>query len=55
VALVTLPLNALPAYRRLRCIYRAAGAADRLGLDLFDGCHEIHVRPIIDWFDRRLK
>ena len=47
--------DALKAHRRLRAIYTAAGAADRLGLDLFDGVHEIHAPPIVAWFDRWLK
>ncbi len=47
--------GALREYRRLKRIYRAAGAGDRLALDLFDGCHEIHVQPVLDWFDSWLK
>jgi cephalosporin-C deacetylase-like acetyl esterase len=43
------------AYRRIQNIYRASGTGDRLGLDLFEGCHEIHAPPIQAWFDRWLK
>lgn len=46
--------EAQPEFARLRRLYRAAGAADRLGLDLFDGCHEIHMPPILAWFKRWL-
>lgn len=47
--------GAVKEYRRLKRIYAAAGAGDRLGLDLFDGCHEIHVAGVLDWFGRWLK
>ncbi|MCC6581687.1 MAG: dienelactone hydrolase family protein [Phycisphaeraceae bacterium] len=46
--------DALSAYKRLQSIYLAAGKEDRLGLDLFDGCHEINVEPIMEWFTRWL-
>jgi dienelactone hydrolase len=46
--------HALKEYKRLQRIYRAAGQTDRLALDRFDGCHEIHVAPIIEWFNRWL-
>ena len=42
-------------YARLRRIYRAAGAADRLALGAFDGCHEICVAPILEWLGHWLK
>jgi dienelactone hydrolase len=47
--------TALEAYAHLRTIYQAAGHADQLACDLFDGCHEIHVSAVIDWFTRWLK
>lgn len=47
--------GALKEYRRLRKIYRAAGVEDRIDLDLFEGCHELRVPSIIQWFDRWLK
>lgn len=47
--------GALKEYKKLERIYRAAGAGDRLALDLFDGCHEIHVQPVLDWFGAWLK
>ena len=47
--------GALREYARLRRIYTAAGRSDRLELDLFEGCHEINVPPLIDWFQRRLQ
>ena len=46
--------HALKEYERLQHIYRTAGIDDRLGLDRFDGCHEIHLAPILEWFDRWL-
>ena len=45
----------LEAYRHLQRIYRAAGAIDRLGLDLFDGVHELNIPAILSFFDRWLK
>lgn len=47
--------EALAEYRRVEQIYRAAGCADRLDVDLFEGSHAIHAAPIIKWFDRWLK
>lgn len=47
--------DALAEYRRLQKIYRAADASENLGLDLFDGCHEINVKPVLAWFNRWLK
>jgi len=46
--------HALEEHGRLRSIYEAAGEPAKLGLDLFDGCHEIHVAPILAWFDQWL-
>jgi dienelactone hydrolase len=42
-------------FARLRRIYRAAGAGDRLALGAFDGGHEICVAPILEWFNRWLR
>lgn len=44
--------EALKEYQRLQKIYRAAGAGEKLGLDQFEGCHEINAQPIIQWFNR---
>jgi dienelactone hydrolase len=46
--------DALKEYKRLQRIYAAAGADEKLALDLFDGCHEINAVPIVAWFDRWL-
>lgn len=46
--------EAKPEYERLQRLYRAAGHESRLALDLFDGCHEIHVPPVLAWFKRWL-
>ena len=51
----TFPANsAMKEFKRLQRIYKAAQAEDKLALDFFDGCHEINVGPIIDWFDKWL-
>ena len=46
--------HALSEFRRLSRIYQAADAEFKLGLDLFEGCHEVSTTPIIEWFNRWL-
>jgi len=46
---------ALKAYRHVKKIYQAAGAAEMLELDFFDGGYELNLPPIFDFFDRRVK
>ena len=46
--------DAIGAYRHLRRIFRAAGAADALELDHFDGGHEINAEPALEFLQRRL-
>jgi dienelactone hydrolase len=47
--------DALQAYRHLESIYQAAGAADRLELDHFEGVHEIDLEKGVDFLKRRLR
>ena len=47
--------DAAPAARRVGRAYRALGIADRFGLDVFPGEHEIDVEPALAWFERRLQ
>ncbi len=42
------------AHARLAAIYAAAGAADRLHRDEFDGGHEFHAQASLDFMDRWL-
>jgi hypothetical protein len=46
--------DALAAFRHLETIYRAAGAADRLVLDHFEGVHEIDLDPALAFLRERL-
>lgn len=46
--------DALREFARLETIYQAAGAKSKLGLDLFEGVHEINFKPILEWFNRWL-
>ena len=46
--------DALSAYRDVQKIYRAAGAAKNLELDLFNGGHEFNVAPALEFLRRRL-
>jgi len=43
------------AFRQVKKIYRAAGAANCLEWDFFDGSYEINVPPIMQFFNQRLK
>ena len=47
--------SALSCYRELEKIYTAAGAADRLQLDLFEGEHQFAANKAFNSFDRYLK
>jgi hypothetical protein len=47
--------DALPAYRHLQRIFRAAGAARNLELDQFEGAHEFNVKRALEFLQRRLK
>ncbi|ULL16947.1 dienelactone hydrolase [Paenibacillus sp. H1-7] len=44
----------MEAYRRLEAIYQLHDKGDRLGLDLFDGEHEISGRLAYDWLAAHL-
>jgi hypothetical protein len=46
--------DALRAYRHLQRIYGAAGTANQLQLDLFDGGHEHHLAPALMFLRERL-
>ena len=46
--------GALREFERLKTIYQAAGAGPKLGLDLFEGVHEVNFKPILEWFNRWL-
>jgi hypothetical protein len=46
--------DALAAFRHLETIYRAAGAADRLVLDHFEGVHEIDLDPAMAFLREHL-
>ena len=46
--------GALREFGRLKAIYQAAGAGAKLGLDFFEGVHEINFEPILEWFNRWL-
>ena len=47
--------SALSCYRELEQIYAAAGASDRLQLDLFEGEHQFAGNKAFGFFDRYLK
>ena len=47
--------SALSCYREVERIYAAAGASDRLYLDLFEGKHQFAGNKAFDFFDRYLK
>lgn len=47
--------DARAAYARLRQIYQAAGAADRLDVDEFPGGHAWSGKKAFDWFERWLR
>ena len=47
--------DARKAYRHLSRIYKAAGAADHLVKDEFDGAHEFSGAKCLAWFDQWLK
>lgn len=46
--------DALAAFRYVKKIYEAAGAQERLELDLFDGVHELNIPAIVKFFDKWL-
>ena len=46
--------SALPCYREVEQIYQAAGASDRLELDLFEGPHAWGGNKAVDFFKRAL-
>ena len=49
------PIEAtLQAHEHLRRIYRAAGAEDRLHIDVFSGAHQFHGPSAREFFDRYL-
>lgn len=45
---------AVQAYTELQVRYDLAGAADALGIDYFDGGHEIHGAPAYEWLRKQL-
>jgi hypothetical protein len=45
---------AMEAYAQIERIYEAAGALDRLDLDVFETGHKYHGARAFDWFDRWL-
>jgi len=45
---------AMEAYAEIERIYEAAGARDRLDLDVFETGHKYHGAKAFDWFDRWL-
>lgn len=47
--------DARKEYARLRNIYKSAGVAQQLVMNLFDGCHEINAPPILNWFKTQLR
>jgi dienelactone hydrolase len=47
-------LYAMHAYERLRTIYRAAGAGERLALDIFPGGHRWNGQAAWEWLERWL-
>ena len=47
--------SAMSCYRELEKIYRAAGAADKLELDLFEGGHGFSGHKAFEFFARHLK
>jgi len=46
--------DAVGAYRHLERIYRGAGARGQLKLDLFEGGHEHHLAPALEFLQTRL-
>jgi dienelactone hydrolase len=46
--------DALKAARHLKAIYKAAGAADKLAVDVFPGVHEIDVESAVGFFRAHL-
>lgn len=47
--------DCLREFKRLEQIYQAAGVRPKLGVDMFEGVHEINYPPILEWFNRWLK
>lgn len=46
---------AMEAWAQIERIYEAAGARDRLDLDVFESGHRYHGAKAFDWFDRWLR
>lgn len=42
------------SYDELATLYRMLGAEEEIALDVFEGGHEFHVEPALDWFKRWL-
>lgn len=51
---LVIPEYAEPGIDHIKRAYAAAGVADRLGVDTFDGGHEFHFATALEWFGRWL-